>query len=123
MSTHEQRAQRSEFPRNPPPPRPPDNWLQAHAWQIIWGSVGFHVSVLLAGRMQNFDEWPSVVSLGGLRVAWLVLAGLFVFAGVLVGTIVQRRRNPRASPSGVKHLFILILQFALLFAVFKAWHQ
>jgi hypothetical protein len=96
------------IPELPPYREAPQLIPAGHAWKMICGSIGFQLGLLLVGSTQ--------AGAFGVPLVFLGSAG-----GVAAGAWLDRPRPGAGSPSGLRHLFVLIFQFALLFAWLKVW--
>lgn len=77
---------------------------------MICGSIGFQFGLLVLGSTRH-------IALG----VWILLLG--ITAGLALGAWLDRPGRLRGSPSGLRYLFVLLFQFALLFAWLRAWDQ
>ena len=91
-----------------------------HAWKWICGGMGCQVGILLHThwyyRMGELSAGfrAFVYSYGEMLVL------LMLFLGVMVGALIDHKMaGKRTIASGLRHLFVLILEFALIFAVWK----
>jgi hypothetical protein len=100
----------SEMPtqRCPELPTYRDESRRGHAWKMICGSIGFQLGLLVIGSSKSAGLGVLIVALGSV-------------AGVAAGAWLDRPQRRSGSPSGLRHLFVLLFQFALMFAWLKAW--
>jgi len=100
-------------PRNEPS-------MRRHAWKMICGSIGLQLALLLMGSR---PQRPGFQLEGAAWNQALLFPAIVIgtVLGVVVGHFADKPRARRGSPSGLRHLFVLILQFALIFAWLKAW--
>lgn len=103
-------ASESPLKRFPELPVHRDRSGLGHAWKVICGSIGFQLGLLMVASTGS----------AGLGALFVVLGSV---AGVAAGVWLDRPGRLRGSPSGLRHLFVLLFQFALMFSWLKAWSE
>ena len=90
-----------------------------HAWKVIWGSFGLQLAGYISLSIEATSYSGYVVDRAS-RGFWMSIGVLLgAVLGVLLGAVVDHRVKNRPPRSRIAHLFMLTLQFALLFAIVR----